>query len=95
MNEHFVRMIFSEAQADNFIKTFAGAVAHTIDSHLNEDENGIVFESYQTNEGHFVYEVALKNELDDATAEEMANTIAETIPGDYEIEVSGGDDSSR
>jgi len=42
MNEHFVRMIFSEAQADNFIKTFAGAVAHTIDSHLNEDENGII-----------------------------------------------------
>ena len=95
MNENFVRMIFKEAQADNFIKTFAGAVAHTIDSHLNESESGIVFESYQTNEGHFVYEVALKNELDDATAEEMANTIAETIPGDYEIEVSGGDDSSR
>ena len=95
MNEHFVRMIFSEAQADNFIKTFAGAVAHTIDSHLNEDENGIVFESYQTNEGHHVYEVALKNELDDITAEEMANTIAKAILGDYEIEVSGGDDSSR
>jgi len=42
-----------------------------------------------------VYEVALKNELDDITAEEMANTIAKAIPGDYEIEVSGGDDSSR
>lgn len=95
MNEHFVRMIFKEAQADNFIKTFAGAVAHTIDSHLNESEEGIVFESYQTNEGHYVYEVALNNELSDQTAEEMANTIASAIPGDYEIEVSGGDDSSR
>ena len=95
MNENFVRMIFKEAQADNFIKTFAGAVAHTIDSHLNESESGIVFESYQTNEGHFVYEVALKNELDDATAEEMANTVAKAIPSDFEIEVSGGDDSSR
>ena len=95
MNEHFVRMIFTEAQADNFIKTFAGAVASTIDGHLNEDESGIVFESYQTNEGHYVYEVALNKELDDYTAEEMANTIASAIPGDYEIEVSGGDDSSR
>jgi len=95
MNEHFVRMIFTEAQADDFIKTFAGAVAHTIDSHLNESEDGIIFESYQTNEGHYVYEVGLNNELDDDTAEEMANTIAKAIPGDYEIEVSGGDDSSR
>ena len=69
MNENFVRMIFTEAKPDDFIKTFAGAVAHTIDSHLNEDENGIVFESYQTNEGHSVYEVALKKHLDDATAE--------------------------
>ena len=89
MNEHFVRMIFREAQADNFIKTFAGAVAHTIDSYLNEDENGIIFESYQTTEGHYVYEVGLHQELDDNTAEEMANTIAKAIPGEYEIEVSG------
>jgi hypothetical protein len=95
MNENFVRMIFKEAQADDFIKTFAGAVAHTIDSHLHESEEGIVFESYQTNEGHYVYEVALNSELDDNIAEEMANTIAKAIPGDYEIEVSGGDDSSR
>jgi len=89
MSEHFVRMIFTEAQEDNFIKTFAGAVAHTIDNHLHESEEGIVFESYQTNEGHYVYEVALNNELDDATAEEMANTIASAIPGEYDIEVSG------
>ena len=95
MNENFVRMIVTEAKPDDFIKTFAGAVAHTIDSHLNEDENGIVFESYQTNEGHYVYEVALKKHLDDATAEEMANTIAKAVPGDYEIEVSGGSDSDR
>jgi len=95
MNENFVRMIFTEEQEANFIKTFAGAVASTINSHLNESDNSVVFESYQTNEGHYVYEVALNSELDDNVAEEMANTIAKAIPGDYEIEVSGGDDSSR
>jgi hypothetical protein len=95
MNENFVRMIFTEEQEANFIKTFAGAVASTIDSHLNESEDGIIFESYTTNEGHYVYEVALNSELEDNVAEEMANTIAKAIPGDYEIEVSGGDDSSR
>jgi hypothetical protein len=53
-----------------------------------------VFESYTT-EGMHVYEVALNKDLDDATAEEMANTVAKAIPNDFEIEVSGGDDSSR
>jgi hypothetical protein len=89
MNEHFVRMIFTEEQDKDFIKTFAGAVAHTIDNHLKEDNDGIIFESYQTTEGHYVYEVGLHQELDDNTAEEMANTIAKAIPGEYEIEVSG------
>lgn len=95
MSDHFVRMVFSEKQNDDMIKTFAGAVAHTIDRHLKEDEGHIMFESYETTEGHYVYEVALNQELDDVTAEEMANTIASAIPGDYDIEVSGGDDSSR
>jgi len=95
MNEHFIRFIFNEDQGPDFLKTFAGAMASTVNESLNESEEGIVFESYATNEGHYVYEVALNNELDDATAEEMANTVAKAIPNDFEIEVSGGDDSSR
>lgn len=89
MNENFVRIIFTEKQDKNFIRLFAGAMASTVNEHLMEDENGIVFEHYETNEGHYVYEVALHQELDDVTAEEMANTIAKSIPGEYDIEVSG------
>jgi hypothetical protein len=94
MNEHFVRFIFNEDQGPDFLKTFAGAMASTVNESLNESEQGIVFESYTT-EGMHVYEVALNKDLDDATAEEMANTVAKAIPNDFEIEVSGGDDSSR
>jgi hypothetical protein len=94
MNEHFVRFIFNEDQGPDFLKTFAGAMASTVNESLNESEQGIVFESYTT-EGMHVYEVALNKDLDDATAEEMANTVAKAIPSDFEIEVSGGDDSSR
>jgi hypothetical protein len=94
MNEHFIRFIFNEDQGPDFLKTFAGAMASTVNESLNESEEGIVFESYTT-EGMHVYEVALNKDLDDATAEEMANTVAKAIPSDFEIEVSGGDDSSR
>jgi hypothetical protein len=94
MNEHFIRFIFNEDQGPDFLKTFAGAMASTVNESLNESEEGIVFESYTT-EGLHVYEVALNKDLDDATAEEMANTVAKAIPSDFEIEVSGGDDSSR
>ena len=94
MNEHFVRFIFNEDQGPDFLKTFAGAMASTVNESLHESEQGIVFESYTT-EGMHVYEVALNKDLDDATAEEMANTVAKAIPSDFEIEVSGGDDSSR
>ena len=94
MNEHFIRFIFNEDQGPDFLKTFAGAMASTVDESLNESEQGIVFESYTT-EGMYVYEVALNHDLDDAKAEEMANTVAKAIPSDFEIEVSGGDDSSR
>ena len=94
MNEHFIRFIFNEDQGPDFLKTFAGAMASTVNESLNESEQGIVFESYTT-EGLHVYEVALNKDLDDATAEEMANTVAKAIPSDFEIEVSGGDDSSR
>jgi len=94
MNEHFIRFIFNEDQGPDFLKTFAGAMASTVNESLNESEEGIVFESY-TIEGMHVYEVALNKDLDDATAEEMANTVAKAIPNDFEIEVSGGDDSSR
>ena len=94
MNEHFIRFIFNEDQGPDFLKTFAGAMASTVNESLNESEQGIVFESYTT-EGMHVYEVALNKDLDDATAEEMANTVAKAIPNDFEIEVSGGDDSSR
>jgi len=96
MSDSYVRIIFNEDQGDEFLKVFAGAMASTINESLNESADGdIVFESYTTTEGHYIYEVALSTDLDDATAEEMANTIASAIPGDYEIEVSGGDDSSR
>ena len=94
MNEHFIRFIFNEDQGPDFLKTFAGAMASTVNESLNASEEGIVFESYTT-EGLHVYEVALNKDLDDATAEEMANTVAKAIPSDFEIEVSGGDDSSR
>jgi hypothetical protein len=94
MNEHFIRFIFNEDQGPDFLKTFAGAMASTVNESLNESEEGIVFESYTT-EGMHVYEVALNKDLDDDTAEEMANTVAKAIPSDFEIEVSGGDDSSR
>ena len=94
MNEHFIRFIFNEDQGPDFLKTFAGAMASTVNESLNESEQGIIFESYTT-EGLHVYEVALNKDLDDATAEEMANTVAKAIPSDFEIEVSGGDDSSR
>jgi hypothetical protein len=94
MNEHFIRFIFNEDQGPDFLKTFAGAMASTVDESLSESEQGIIFESYTT-EGMHVYEVALTSDLDDATAEEMANTVAKAIPNDFEIEVSGGDDSSR
>ena len=94
MNEHFIKFIFNEDQGPDFLKTFAGAMASTVNESLNESEQGIVFESYTT-EGMHVYEVALNKDLDDATAEEMANTVAKAIPSDFEIEVSGGDDSSR
>ena len=94
MNEHFIRFIFNEDQGPDFLKTFAGAMASTVNESLNESEEGIVFESYTT-EGLHVYEVALNKDLDDATAEEMANTVAKAITKDFDIEVSGGDDSSR
>ena len=96
MSDSYVRIIFNEDQGENFLKVFAGAMASTVNESLNESAEGdIVFESYSTTKGHYVYEVALSNDLDDTTAEEMANTIASAIPGEFEIEVSGGDDSSR
>jgi len=95
MNENFVRIIFTEEQDKNFIRLFAGAMASTINEHLMESDEGIVFEHYETNEGHYVYEVATTKDLDDATAEEMANTIASSIPGEFDIEVSGDIDPSR
>ena len=95
MNEHFIRFIFNEDQGDAFLKVFAGAMASTVNESLNESTDGeIMFESYTT-EGMHVYEVALNQDLDDATAEEMANTVAKAITKDFDIEVSGGDDSSR
>jgi hypothetical protein len=94
--DSFVRFIFNEDKGEDFLKVFAGAMASTINESLNESEEGdIIFESYKTTEGHYVYEVALSQDLDDVTAEEMANTVAKAIPDDFEIEVSGGDDSSR
>ena len=95
MNEHFIRFIFNEDQGDAFLKVFAGAMASTVNESLNESNDGeIMFESYTT-EGMHVYEVALNKDLDDATAEEMANTVAKAITKDFDIEVSGGDDSIR
>ena len=90
MSEHFVRIIFNEEQNDKFMRTFAGAMSHTLDECLLESaENQITFESYKTSEGHHVYEVALTQELSNNRADKMANTIASAIDGDYEIEVSG------
>jgi hypothetical protein len=90
MSEHFVRIIFNEQQDEKFMRTFAGAMSHTLDECLLESaENQITFESYTTSEGHHVYEVALTQELSNERADEMANTIASVIKGDYEIEVSG------
>jgi hypothetical protein len=90
MNKNFVRIIFTEEQDKNFIRLFAGAMSHTLNESLLESaENQITFESYTTSEGHHVYEVALTQELSNERADEMANTIASVIKGDYEIEVSG------
>lgn len=96
MSDSFVRIIFNEDKGEEFLRVFAGAMASTVNESLNEDADGdIVFEHYTTNEGHYVYEVALAHDLNDDLAEEMANTIASAIPGEFEIEVSGGDDTSR
>jgi len=89
--QHFVRLIFNEDQGENFIRIFAGAMSHTLDECLLEsaEHQKIIFESYKTTEGHYVYEVALSQELSNQKADDMADIISKTITGDYEIEVSG------
>lgn len=87
--EHFIRIIFQEDQGKQFMRTFAGAMAHTLDENLMESENKVTFDHYTTTKGDFVYEVALTQELSNDKADEVANTIANTIDGDYTIEVSG------
>ena len=89
MSEHFVRIIFNEAQDKDFIKTFAGAMASTVNESLLESDQSVIFEQYETNEGHYVYEVPLTHDLDDAKAEDMVNRISKSIPGTYDIEISG------
>lgn len=89
MNENFVRIIFTEEQDKNFIRLFAGAMASTVNEHLMEGEEGIVFESYETTNGQYVYEVALNKDLSNEVADAMVEKISKVIRGDYEIEVSG------
>jgi len=74
--DSFVRFIFNEDKGEDFLKVFAGAMASTINESLNESEEGdIIFESYKTTEGHYVYEVALSQDLDDVTAEEFISAL--------------------
>ena len=89
MNENFVRIIFTEEQDKNFIRLFAGAMASTVNEHLMESEETVVFESYETTNGQYVYEVALNKDLSNEVAEAMVEKISKVIRGDYEIEVSG------
>ena len=88
-NQHFIRLIFDEDQGEEFIRKFAGAMAYTLDDCLVESENKVSFEQYKTSEGHHVFEVALTQELSNEKADDVANTIAQNILGDYTIEVSG------
>ena len=89
MNENFVRIIFTEEQDKNFIRLFAGAMASTVNEHLMESEETVVFESYKTTNGQYVYEVALNKDLSNEVADAMVEKISKVIRGDYEIEVSG------
>lgn len=89
MNEHFVRIIFEQAQPKNFVKIFAGAMASTVNESLLESEQSVIFEQYETTEGHYVFEVALQYDLDNATADAMVDKISKKIPGEYTIEISG------
>jgi len=89
MNKHYVRIIFDEAQPKEFVRTFAGAMASTVNESLLESDNSVFFEQYETNEGHYVYEVALQYDLDNDTADAMVDKISKKIPGDYTVEVSG------
>lgn len=89
MNENFVRIIFTEEQDKNFIRLFAGAMASTVNEHLMESEETVVFESYETTNGQYVYEVALNKDLSNEVADAMVEKISKVIRGDYEIEVSG------
>ena len=89
MKDHFVRIIFTEEQDKDFIRIFAGAMASTVNESLLESEQSVIFEQYETTEGHYVYEVPLTHDLDDKTAEEMVDRISKAIPGTYDIEVSG------
>ena len=87
--EHYVRIIFTEDQGDEFIRTFAGAMESTISESLLESENSVTFETYETTEGHYVYEVELTRDLKNEVADAMVEKISKVIRGDYEIQVSG------
>jgi len=87
--EHYVRIIFEQDPGDDFIKTFAGAMESTISTHLMESEQSVIFESYETTNGQYVYEVALNKDLSNQDADAMVEKISKAVVGDYEIEVSG------
>jgi hypothetical protein len=61
----------------------------TISTHLMESEQSVIFESYETTNGQYVYEVALNKDLSNEVADAMVEKISKAVVGDYEIEVSG------
>ena len=46
--DHFIRLIFDEDQGKQFMRTFAGAMAHTLDENLMESDNQVTFDHYTT-----------------------------------------------
>lgn len=87
--EHYVRIIFEQDPGETFIRIFAGAMESTISTHLMESEQSVIFESYETTNGQYVYEVALNKDLSNEVADAMVEKISKAVVGDYEIEVSG------
>jgi hypothetical protein len=87
--EHYVRIIFEQDPGETFIRIFAGAMESTVSNHLMESQESVIFESYQTDKGQYVYEVELKKDLSNEVADAMVEKISKVVHGDYEIEVSG------
>jgi len=89
MNDHFIRIIFNSPQSNDVITQFAEQVCEVLETNLLESDNQIQFTKFETTQGHFAIEAPLLSHLDDTTAENIVDKLAESLDLDFEIEVSG------